>query len=345
MKKIINFIKKHKSIPMCLIALVISVAAWAAEEFKMPDFNKIPPSKPQGGWVVYWNFDEGLKEADRFDLDTVVVFGAGFDEAGNVLIPEEIDFAKVLKLQAKHPMQKLYLSFVNDVRLNNGKLVAKDVKLLHKLLKNEATMALCADEIVATAKDYKMQGVELDFENIWKEEALLKKFATFSKMVYKRTQEEGLDLRIVLEPKSLPSAELFKLDAEYVVMFYNLYGTHSGSGPKANKRFINKTVGQMEALGGPNAVKTAAFAGGGFRWLRKARTKSLTQAEAEALAAKNKAFVDRDYTGAQYFYYDEKDNRACVYYGDKKTFDYWTSIAKAKGVERYDLWCLGGNNW
>ena len=73
--------------------------------------------------------------------------------------------------------------------------------------------------------------------------------------------------------------------------------------------------------------------------------KNLTQAEAEALAAKNKAFVDREYTGAQYFYYDEKDSRACVYYGDKKTFDYWTSIAKAKGVERYDLWCLGGNNW
>lgn len=345
MKKIVEFMKKHKVVPMCFIALLISVAAWAAEEFKMPEFNKIPPSKPQGSWVVYWNFDEGLKEADKFALNTVVVFAASFDENGSIVMPQELDFFKILKLQAKHPLQKLYLSFVNDVRLANGKLVAKDVNLLHKILKNEVSMTHYADEIVATAKQYKMQGIELDFENIWKEEALLKKFALFSKIVYNRTQEEGLGLRIVLEPKTMPNADLFKLDAEYVVMFYNLYGPHSGAGPKADKRFINKTLKQMDSLGGPKAVKTAAFAGGGFKWVRKNRAKSLTQVGAEALAKQHKAFVDRDRSGAQYFYFDEKDNRACVYYGDKKTFDYWASLAKAQGISRYDLWCLGGNNW
>lgn len=340
-----NFLKKHKIVFLALVALLFSVVAWAAEEFKMPEFNKIPPSKPQGSWIVYWNFNEGLKDAEKLQLDTLVVFGASYDAAANLVMPAEFDFAKLKALKTNNPGQKQYLSFINDVKLENGKQIAKDVKLLEKILNNKNSMRMHADAIVAMAKEYHMQGIELDFENIWKEEKLVKKFVAFCGIVQKRAQDEGLDLRIVLEPKTLAYAEKFKLNAEYVVMFYNLYGGHSGAGPKANRRFINKTLAQMENLGDSKATKIAAFAGGGFRWLRNTRVINLTQAQAEKIAQQNKAFVDRDRSGAQFFYYDEKNERACVYYGDKKTFDYWASLAKAKGIERYDLWCLGGNNW
>lgn len=339
------WLKKHKIVLFTVVALLFSVVVWAAEELKMPDFAKVPKSKPQGAWVVYWNWQESFREAEHLKLDKVIVFGAHYDEAGKLILPSSIDWAQLEKSRKRQPERKVYLSFINDVQYSNGKTAQKDVKLLRQLFADEAAMNKQADAIVAMAASHGMDGVELDFENIWQESELVEKFVSFSEKVQERAGAAGLDLRIVLEPKSLAYADKFKLNAEYAVMFYNLYGYHSSAGPKANKRFINKTLGQMESLGGPKAVKVAAFAGGGFSWAASGKVTALTQVQAGKLAKAHKVKPERHRSGVEHFSFTDKNANQEVWYGDKKTFDYWASLAKEKGIVRFDLWCAGGNGW
>jgi len=87
----------------------------------------------------------------------------------------------------------------------------------------------------------------------------------FINKLYRRAQGCGLKLRVVLEPRALVSTTDFPPGSEYVIMLYNLYGLHSGPGPKANKDFIETTLERMNLL---PADKTVAFATGGCMWGR-----------------------------------------------------------------------------
>ena len=214
----------------------------------------------------------------------------------------------------------------------------KDVQLLHRLLDKEAARRKHIEEIIKLCKDKGFAGVEIDYENLWQEEDLVQSFGLFAQELKAACDNNGLKLRLVLEPKTLAYAEALPEKIEYVVMFYNLYGPHSGPGPKANEKFILRTLKQMEKLRG---TPTIAFANGGFDWAEGGKASGLTQAQAEALAQKYQAAPQRDKASrALYFSYSVKDEAHTVWYADELTLAFWRNIAAKYGYQRFSLWRL-----
>lgn len=329
MKKI--FVSK-KLILYALCALVISISSCAsAGKLQAP-----PMEADSAGWVVYWDWERGVREAQQQKPATLVAFAANFAEDGSVALPTELTAERLAQL----PKERAYLSFVNDQHKGKQTLM-KDTQVLKKLLSKKKSREQHIAEIIALCRQYNFAGVEIDYENIWRDKALMKNFAAFITELREKTQAENLKLRVVLEPKALRFGEELPGDVEYVVMFYNLYGGHSGPGPKADRRFIWHTLSQAAKLPGTPNV---AFANGGFDWTAPKQAKSLTQEQAVALQKKYQVQPVRDDSSkALHFSYTNGKEQHTVWYADEQTLLYWQELAQAVGFKRISIWRFGGN--
>lgn len=325
---------KHKKKIIAAVLLACVGYAWSCIA-AIP--KQAPPMVPErSSWVVYWDWEQGVKKALIQDDQVLVAFAVHFDKNNRLTLPEGLDLTS-LRQEKNFAARRLYLSFVNDKEADKG-AVLKDVELLHRLLDKEAARRRHIAEIVKLCKAKGFAGVEIDYENLWQEEALVQSFALFGKELKTACDNNGLKLRLVLEPKTLAYAELLPEKIEYVVMFYNLYGPHSGPGPKANEKFILRTLKQMEKLKG---TPTIAFANGGFDWTEEKKVTGLTQAQAEDLAKKFNAVPARDKESrALYFTYEEKGKAHTVWYADELTLAFWRNIAEKYGYQRFSLWRL-----
>ena len=198
-----------------------------------------------------------------------------------------------------------------------------------------------------TKKEH-FDGVEIDYEKIWKDCETKDSFIPFIKELYAAATDHNLKLRVVLEPGTPFKDIELPAGPKYVVMLYNLYGKHSGPGPKADGSFIQKTIKKMEALPGDKAV---ALATGGCLWedygllgLKSGRRQFLSQAEAVALRKKHKAVETRDPESADLHYsFDDNGKKTEVWYADAETLNAWITVAADAGVTDVSIWRLGGN--
>lgn len=295
-----------------------------------------PMEEQQSAWIVYWDWDRGVSEAQKNKLDTLVAFAASFDEQGKLRLPAEMTEERLAAL----PKDKTYLSFVNDQQ-QAGKALLKDTKLLKKLLTKKTTRQQHIADVLALSKRYGLAGVEIDYENVWKDAGLMKDYVAFIKELRDECRAQNMQLRVVLEPKALRYASLMPEDVEYVIMFYNLYGGHSGPGPKADRRFIWHTLSEAAKLPGTQNV---AFANGGFDWSAPKKAKGITLEQAVALQKKYQAQPERDEKSrALHFTYSVGAEKHTVWYADGETMVYWQQLAQAVGFKRFSSWRLGGN--
>jgi spore germination protein YaaH len=197
------------------------------------------------------------------------------------------------------------------------------------------------DDIIAHTLQGGYDGIEIDYERIWKDEKIGQSFLKFADKLYGKALKNNLKLRLVLEPSTPLSSIEFAKGPEYVVMLYNLYGLHSAPGPKANKEFIQKTVTRMTAL--PSG-KSVALSTGGCVWGDNGEKRFLTETEAKTLVATYGLATKRDEESqCVVFTYKEKDVSYQVWYADVQTLNYWIAIAKEHGVNNVSLWRFGGN--
>lgn len=273
-------------------------------------------------WVVYW--DPELKErAEKFCL-----FSCLFEESGEVILPQELE-----EIKDELP-GTVFLSFTNDVRHPDGTAVQKDAAFLEQQWKDPG-MEEMIDSILELSSSFGAGGIEIDFENLGKA-GLWEKFITFLEKLYSRTEEEGLPLRVVLGVDA-PVEDLPE-GPEYAVMCYNLYGTHSGPGPKADLAFLEDTAGRFSSLPGIHY----ALATGGFLW-KGEEVQSLTQVQAEEMAAEKNAKPGRD-PGSYALSFSWRE--ATVWYADGTTLARWQQqIREVDGDARFDLWRAGGNRF
>lgn len=328
-----NILHHKKKIFAAILSLCVG-CAWSCVA-AIP--NQAPPMVPErSAWAVYWDWERGLDAAARGDEQALVAFAAHFDRHNHPVLAEGLDVG-ALSGEAALKGRKLFLSFVNDKDGGRGQAL-KDVELLHKLLDKEYARRQHIEEILDLCVRNHFAGVEIDYENVWQDEKLVENFAAFISELKEACALKELRLRVVLEPKTLPYAEMLPEKIEYVVMFYNLYGTHSGPGPKADEKFILRTLKQMEKLRG---TPTIAFANGGFDWTAGGRTDALTSEEAEALARRYAKEPERDKKSrALYFAYEEKGREHEVWYADTLTLAFWRGIAEKYGYQRFSLWRL-----
>jgi spore germination protein len=293
-------------------------------------------------WLADWDWKLGFADLRQVaeGLTSLQLFAAYFDSEDQPFLTEEFQ-AGWEELNKQYPPNKrkpLYITLVNDSFLKDGSTVQKDSTLLTRLLATADTRSSHIEDIVSLANKYDFQGVELDYERVadgdWSGMLLL------IAELHERLQAEQLKLRVVLEP----GAPFHKFDLpegpEYGVMAYNLYGYHSGPGPKADHAFITKLTQKAAALPGDPYI---AFSGGGFDWGPKGSIKALTEAQAVKLAEQTGSKLQRDAAsgGAYFTYTDKKRGEHTVWYADAETMAGWMETARAGGSRKMALWRLG----
>nr|WP_092075164.1 hypothetical protein [Dendrosporobacter quercicolus]NSL50107.1 hypothetical protein [Dendrosporobacter quercicolus DSM 1736]SDN37536.1 hypothetical protein SAMN04488502_1245 [Dendrosporobacter quercicolus] len=296
----------------------------------------------KAAWLAYWDLADGVKDLERIAgrLEQLSYFGAYFDQNDDIFIPQELSGQKA-ELQQNQGQYETYLTFVNDKQNADGSVIVKDIALLRRLFADEETMDRHIGEIIALTLQGGYDGIEIDYERVWQDEQVGQSYLVFAERLYKEALANNLKLRLVLEPGTPFDSAGFFRGPEYVVMFYNLYGLHSGPGPKANAEFIRKILTQMEALPGG---KAAAFSTGGCLWGDDGEKRFLTEVQANTLAVTHARDPRRDKESqCLVFEYQDKGVSYQVWYTDVQTLNYWAAIAREQGVNRINLWRLGGN--
>lgn len=292
-------------------------------------------------WAAYWDTERVLAEAEAAagGLQAISLFAAYYDEAGQLFVPEEVqELREALK---EGPGEySILLTVVNDVLLPEGGASLKDRQLMQDRFKDAQAREAHAEEILDLARSLSVHGIELDFENLGKDAGLWQDYAAFIQLMQEQSAAAGMALSVVLEPSAIGKTR-FPEGPQYVVMFYNLHGTHSGPGPKADLAFIQRLARDMQAHLPGNPA--AAFAGGGFDWGAGSVT-TVSEKEAERLQTAHQVAPHPDWgSGALRFSYQEEGQDHEVWYADGTTLKKWAAAAREEGINRLYLWLLGGN--
>lgn len=295
-----------------------------------------------GVWVPYWKASAAMEDALALteELDRVVVFAAVFDPKGKPNLHEGV---QKLLLRARSTFTdgqtKVYISIVNDQQKERGGYNSKTKDLVKQLLKNDKALEKHLDDLLLLLDQSEADGLELDYENFGSDKELYARYVQLIERLYEILSQDGLGLRVVMSwdaPKYVTLPE----GPEYTVMCYNLYGSHSGPGPKADLSFLQQVAALWRDV--PGTVRMA-FATGGFLWKGGKAELALTQQEAEQLLAERGITPERNAaSGALTASFIHEGDKAVLWYADGETLRRWQ--AEMTEFDGTDIFCLGGNN-
>jgi spore germination protein YaaH len=297
-------------------------------------------------WAADWQREAGLADLERLPEppNSIQAFGAYFNERDELLLREAFKgMAGELKAlyadMAAAEKPSLYVTVINDIVRPDGANSEKDSGLAGRLTATAEARSAHIDAIVGMARELGANGVEIDYENIADRD--WDAMAIFYKELWERLEREELELRIVLEPRAPVDKVKLPEGPDYVMMAYNLYGTHGGPGPKADIKMIGRLAAKLDGVPGDSAM---AFATGGFDWKAEKDAAALTEAEAAALAAEKGAQPERDEdSGALSFVYTDGDgSKHTVWYADAETLRIWIEAAGKRGIGEIAIWRAGG---
>lgn len=312
-------------------------------------------------WVTYWDFEKGMKEAlaIQSQLNSVSYFAAVLDGDGKAMVMGHSHKFTGQKFTRYRANVKKYLTVVNDVYKDihnpKGETIAKDTQILLKLFQSPETIQEHITDLFALVKKHRFDGLEIDYENLWKDPEVAQRFVRFLEILVPMAENEKIPLRVILEPGFFefgdPITTLATLieditvpeGPEYVVMCYNLFGPHSKTaGPKADIQFLEKVLFKLSYLPRPHSV---ALATGGCVWQEGRAPYFVTESEAHLLQKSLNAQVKRD-EGSKAVYFKGKNasgKSVECWFADAKTIIAWKRQVMDSGVDGISLWRLGGN--
>lgn len=288
-----------------------------------------------GAWLPYWDASAALEEAEACApyLDRVCAFAAAFDGDDRPVLPKEAaDLLLDMQVAFAGTDSQVYLSVVNDTPTQ-----PKSAPLLRRLLGTDEAMSRHMDDLIMLVDSARVEAIEIDYENLGDDAALWQRFTLFIERLHALFAQDGIALRVVL-PWDAPKYATLPQGPEYTVMCYNLYGPHSGPGPKADFAFLEEIARLYADVPGPVRM---AFATGGFDW-SAAGVESLTQQEAEARLNRQGVIPRRDAaSGALTADYTLNGTAHTLWYADGETLRLWQE--HTPGFDGADLFRLGGN--
>lgn len=279
-------------------------------------------------WTAYWDAKRAFRTiySDADSISSVGTFAAYYTEDGELMLPEETRQLSVRLSHSEKTGEILrYLTVVNDTESEQ-----KNLDLTAMLLDDETSCEKTASAIVQMAEEYHYDGVEVDFEKIRSDLNLWNQFIRFEEQLYRLCQEKGLRLRIVLEPSTPVEDIRLPQEPEYVVMCYNLHGTGSEPGPKADAEFLKEMVKKFARL----KHISYALANGGFDFDGSGDAKSITYDDAEKLLLRyGKESVRDRKSGALYFQYGSHT----VWYADEQTLVRWMKVLQTAAGKKISV--------
>ena len=297
-------------------------------------------------WAVYWDDADVLCEIYPYasGLNTLSYFEAFFAADGSFVLPEKIDelYAAVERAYPDN-LWDSYLTFVNDLQMENGEIDLKSTDVIAPYLADEGAMDRHIDALIDFTIDKGFDGLEIDYEALRKAPGLWQPFTVFCGRLYERAQEAGLGLRVILEPYAPFDEYIFPNGPTYVIMCYNLHGAHNGPGPKADYEFLSGIIESASRLPGKRIY---ALATGGYDWNEDGDAVQVTMRQAYELFLKygKEAPVRYDASSVLYFSYrDEEKRDHDVWCADSTTLKEWSDFLTKAGFGEIAYWRLGGN--
>lgn len=336
---------KGRHVPGWIFGL-LAVAFVIPGAYAQDEAMNVENGDTYNAWVAYWDYGDAEEEMGELSpaLRSVSLFEVFYDGQQRLWLPEGFAEMCVAVEEAIPPDVAQYVSIVNDWQREDGNIAQKDGSLVGSLMDSKDKATGHAEEIIALAQELDVSGIEMDYEGLGRDAGLWRQYTAFLHILAEAAEEAGLSVRVVLEPSApfdmleLPEA------AEYVVMCYNLFGSHSGPGPKATPAFLQELVGLAAVLPGD---ETHAVATGGFDWGGEKGVESLTERQAVERSWLHGTTPVRDADSGclRYSYSDEQGTAHEVWYADAQTLRLWTeSIHQATGrQDTVSLWRLGGN--
>jgi spore germination protein YaaH len=282
------------------------------------------------------------------------MFAAYFDESGAPVLTERVQrwisreaeaFRGTFRRQPDGPAIPIWLSVVNDILTPDG-TVFKDPDIVSRLVGTEEARKAHIEKLLSLVSSGPFDGLEIDYERVRRDD--WKPFLLFCAALHDALAAEGKALRVVLEPKKEYYGEAFPDGPEYVIMAYNLFGPHSGPGPRADAAFIER-LSEMTASMDPRP--RLALATGGFIW-DGGRSKGgadavryLTESEARLVMQREGAKPERD-EGSGYLNFSFPEgsrNQSVVWFADGETLAFLAAAAKSAGFRDFALWSFQGN--
>lgn len=296
-------------------------------------------------WTTYWDTKdlENEIESVKDNIDNISYFAAYFSVDKIPFIPKETNenFSKINILYGGSKFNS-YLTIVNDLILPDEGSSLKDTDLLYDLFATEESMDNHIVDIIQMTMDGKFDGIEIDYEGIKNDINLWEIFSKFIEKLYERAHENSMLVRVLLEPNT-PIAEINLPEGpEYVIMCYNLHGSNTEPGAKADKKFIVEMIEKFSNL--PGKVNFA-LATGGFDFSDNGNFTSITERQAKELLGIYGKTPNRDKESQAMFfnYIDEEEIHHEIWYADKGTINYWINIINEAGHENISIWRIGGN--
>lgn len=294
-------------------------------------------------WLPYWLVDDSLEEMALLEdeLDNAICFAAMFDEDNHVYLERDAkELMRGIRLSANH-ITRTFISVVNDQRTGEETYDQKTLNPIRAILADEEAMEKHIRELLILLDECEADGLELDYENFKDDEALYASYMELINRLYTILARDHVPLRIVLHWNA-PKYTVLPEGPEYVVMCYNLYGNHSGPGPKADKEFLKQTAEYYRPYVNHTMM---AFATGGFLWTNGKVETALDQLQAEKLIADMNLKTQRDGdSGAIKASYTDDMGDHEIWYADGNTLSLWKLTLEREGYTSFDLFRLSGNN-
>ncbi len=318
----------------CMLTLA-ALASGAACRAEAPQ-----PIKALSAWVVEWDIDRALAELDRHGalFDQVHAFAVYFDAEHAMFLPPTLTrrWEQLREVTQRHEAA-LWLTIVNDVVHPDKANELKSPALIHGLLAEEEAFARHLDDVAELAERLDVDGVELDYENLWPGD--FSRLLDFARALETRLAAQGRGVSILVEPQPryLEPYATSGRDLPATVMLYDLHGAFSGPGPKATPAFIRSVYAAIDT---PDAV-TAALSLGAFHWTDDAFTGQLDDLAVERLLLEQRPEVTRE-PGAVRIRYRDDAGRHEIWRADAPALLELWDAAAAQGADSLALWRLGG---
>lgn len=296
-------------------------------------------------WIAYWDLPRGMAEwrAHPGLFDTVRVFAASFNDKDQPYLAPEWEALFHGDVEHAFGRTPAFLTVVNDLTPPSGKNARlKDPALVKRLVSTPAARAAHSDALIALAKRSRFAGLEIDYENITADD--WPAFLDFIRELYQRTSQQGLALSVLLQPQARYLGKPLPVGPQYLLMGYNLFGSHSGPGPKATPAFLADQANALRAIGALSATGLA-LSTGGFDWTEGKSAVQLDETAAATLVARKKVPSTRSapdgYLVSQYRDAEGKSHE--IWHADAQTLSTLWQAARAAGFSRLAIWRLGGN--
>ena len=281
---------KYKGIASFLRAKQHNDSVIAAEKKLAALKKKTNTEKIRAGFYVDWDPQAWFSLQSHInDLNTIIPEWFFIDSSSGKIITHINSDTAAYNLMKRHNVKILpILSNTDASRSGNF-----SGELLDKVLRNPAKKQQLIDDIVRYLQEYKLQGINLDFEEL--KESSIEPMNAFVKELYGKLHPLGLLVTQDVMPndEDFNVKELAKYEDYIFLMAYDQHWDESVAGPVSDQKWVEKVTDEIASKITPSKI-VLAIGGFGYDWPDGEDAESVTYQQAMSTARRFSVPIDFD---------------------------------------------------